>query len=262
MRENEVLQSISNELNRLSGHLGFYYKNLSTGYEYGIRADEEYLAASVIKFPLLLHVLKQAAEGKIDLYHKLPVKEDEKCPSCGALYLILGEYEVEIRSLCRLMIAISDNTATNMLLRYCTIDGVNEGFAEMGLNKTKVRRLLFDSEAAARGLENTICPQEMAMLLEQLHRGTFVNEEVSRYALDILLLQQINHKMKGKLAGKAKVAHKTGEDYMLSNDVGIVYAPQPFVLCFTGHDTEVYPFEDLMRRATDALYDAVAEENL
>ena len=100
------------------------------------------------------------------------------------------------------------------------------------------------------------------MLLEQLHRGTFVNEEVSRYALNILLLQQINHKMKGKLAGKAKVAHKTGEDYMLSNDVGIVYAPQPFVLCFTGHDTEVYPFEDLMRRATDALYDAVAEESL
>lgn len=260
MREKETLAQIVSEMESLTGHLGLYYKNLVTGDTCEFHADEEFLAASIIKFPLLLYVLSQAAEGKIDLYHKLPVKEEEKCPSCGALYLILGEYEVEIRSLCRLMIAISDNTATNMLMRYCGIDAVNEGFRKMGLKNTTVRRLLFDSEAAAKGLENTICPKEMGMLLEQLYRGTFVNEQVSKDALDILMLQQINHKFKGKLGGKAKVAHKTGEDSGLTNDVGIVYADQPFVLCMTGHDTAVYPFEDLMRRSVDALYEALQEE--
>lgn len=259
-KEISALRSITEELEQVPGHLGFYYKNLVTGYEYGIRENDAYLAASVIKFPLLLHVLSLVQKGELSLTDKLQVKNDEKCPSCGALYLIWGEYEVEIQSLCRLMIAISDNTATNMLLRHCTIDGVNAGFAEMGLEKTKVCRLLFDSEAAAKGLENTICPKEMAMLLEKLYRGEFINEDVSKYALDILFLQQINHKMKGKLSYKARVAHKTGEDSNLTNDVGIVYAPQPFILCFTGHDTDVYRFEDLMRRGTDLLYMAQMEE--
>ncbi len=255
-KEFEVLQTIENEMKSIPGHLGFYYKNLVTGLEYGVNAGDAFLAASVIKFPIMLLVLSLAAKGELDLCEKLEVKNAEKCPSCGALYLILGEYEVEIRSLIRLMIAISDNTATNMLIRKLTIEGANAGFAEMGLSQTKIRRLLFDAEAAARGLENTVCPQEMGMLLERLYRGAFVNEQVSRDALDILLLQQINHKLKGKLGSKAKVAHKTGEDSKLSNDVGIVYANEPFVICFMGHDTDVYKWEDLMRRSTDALFEA------
>ncbi len=259
IKEQAVLAAIQQELDQIPGHLGFYYKNLVTGEEYGHNEGDAFLAASVIKFPLMLHVLRLAQKGELDLCEMLPVKNEEKCPSCGALYLILGEYEVQIRSLLRLMIAISDNTATNMLFRRCTIDGTNAGFAEMGLQQTKVRRLLFDSEASKRGLENTVCPKEMGMLLEQLYRGEFVNQEVSQYALDILSLQQINHKLKGKLGSKAKVAHKTGEDSNLSNDVGIVYAPQPFVICFMGHDTDVYRFEDLMRRAADALFEAQKE---
>jgi hypothetical protein len=61
--------------------------------------------------------------------------------------------------------------------------------------------------------------------------------------------------MQGKLTDVA-VAHKTGEDSGLSNDVGIVYAPQPFVICFAGHDTDVYLWEDLMRNATYELLQA------
>ncbi len=255
-REMAVLTAIHDEIKQLPGHLGFYYKNLVTGVEYGIGEDEAYLAASVIKFPIMLQILRLAAKGELDLCERLPVKNAEKCPSCGALYLILGEYEVEIRSLLRLMIAISDNTATNMLIRKLGIEDANVGFTEMGLQETKIRRLLFDAEASAKGLENTVSPKEMGMLLEQLYRGAFVDPKVSQDALDILCLQQINHKLKGKLGGKARVAHKTGEDSNLSNDVGIVYAPQPFVICFTGHDTNVYRWEDLMRRGTDALYEA------
>ena len=254
-KELSALHAISREMGTLPGHLGFYYKNLATGFEYGVREEDAFLAASVIKFPLLLHVLEKAAAGEISLTDKLTVEDWEKMPSCGALNQFFGPVEVEIRTLCRLMTVISDNTATNKLFRFCGIDKTNAAFRRMGLEKTVVRRLLFDAEASARGLENTICPKEMGMLLEQLYRGTFVNPEVSRYALDILLDQQIGHKLEGKLK-EADVAHKTGEDSGLSNDVGIVFAREPFVICFAGHDTDVYPWEDLIRRSAWALWNA------
>lgn len=258
--EQKALESIAREMETLPGHLGFYYKNLETGYEYSVRAEEAYLAASVIKLPLFLYVLEQSAVGKIDMRERLTVEAWEKMPSCGALTLFTGDVEADIRSLCRLMIALSDNTATNKLIRYCTIPGANAGFRGMGLEKTVLRRLLFDAEASARGLENTICPKEMGMLLEALYRNQFVSPEVSREAMDTLLLQQVDHKLDGKLCGEVPIAHKTGEDDRLSNDVGVVFAPQPFVICFAGHDTDVYRWEDLMRRGTFDLYQAQMEE--
>lgn len=258
-KEYQTLSSIDSELNTLPGHLGFFYKNLVTGYAYGVRENEPFLAASVIKLPLYLHILRRAAAGLLNLEEILMVEDWEKMPSCGALSLFSGPVPADIRTLCRLMIALSDNTATNKLIRHCTIPGANEGFREMGLEATVLRRLLFDGEAASRGLENTVSPREMASLLEQLYRGTFVSPEVSREALNTLLLQQIDHKLDGKLCGAVPIAHKTGEDDRLSNDVGIVFAPQPFVLCFTGHDTDVYRWEDLIRRSAWLLVRAQTE---
>ncbi len=254
MTENQVLQAIGGEMQEIPGHLGFYYKNLETGLEYSRGGEEAYLAASVIKLPLLLHVLTRAARGEISLSDRLTVEDWEKMPSCGALNQFTGPVEADILTLCRLMIVISDNTATNKLLRFCGLEEVNAGFRAMGLEKTVVRRLLFDAEASKRGLQNTICPREMGVLLEKLFRKEFVSPEVSRLALDILLQQQIGHKLEGKLCGEVEVAHKTGEDDGLSNDVGIVFAEKPFVLCFAGHDTDVYPWEDLIRRGA---YDLV-----
>ncbi len=248
-RELDILQALSQEINRLPGHLGFYYKNLATGLEYGLREQEAYLAASVIKFPLLLHVLKLVNGGILSLDDRLMVSEETKMPSCGALTLFSGPLEVDIRTLCKLMIAISDNTATNVLIRRCTIPAVNESFQEWGLSQTVLRRLLFDSQASAQGLQNTVSPKEMGLLLEQLYRGQFLTPELSRFALDTLLLQQIGHKLDGKLQGEVPIAHKTGEDDCLSNDVGLFFAPQPFTLCFTGHNTDVYSWEDTIRRA-------------
>ena len=73
----------------------------------------------------------------------------------------------------------------------------------------------------------------------------------------VLLEQQIGHKLDGKLCEEIPIAHKTGEDSGLSNDVGIVYAKEPFVICFAGHDTDVYRWEDLIRRSTYDLVRAI-----
>ena len=258
IKEQAVLESIAAEMETIPGHLGFYYKNLTTGYEFGIRETETYSAASVIKLPLFLHVLEQCAAGNMDMDEKLTVEDWEKMPSCGALSLFTGPVEADVRTLCRLMIDLSDNTATNKLIRHCTIPGASEGFRRMGLEKTVLCRLLFDAKASAAGLRNTICPWEMGVLLENLYRNQFVSPEVCREALDVLLKQQVDHKLGGRLID-APIAHKTGEDWRLSNDVGIVFAPEPFVICFAGHDTDVYRWEDLMRRSTWSLYQAQKE---
>lgn len=257
-KELQALRAIEAEMNTLPGHLGFYYKNLTTGLEYSVRGEEVFLAASVIKFPLLLHVLDRAEKGEISLSHKLTVENQEKVPSCGGLNQFTEAVEADIRTLCRLMIVLSDNTATNKLLRFCGMEETNAAFRAMGLEKTVINRLLFDYEAAKRGFQNYICPQEIGMLLEKLYRKEFVSPEVSEYAIDILLDQQIDHKLDGKLCGEVPIAHKTGEDSQLSNDVGIVFAKEPFIICFAGHDTDVYRWEDLMRRGA---FDLVHAQN-
>ena len=259
-REQLTLLSITREMKTIPGHVGFYYKNLVTGVEYGVREDEPYLAASVIKFPILLHVLNRAETGEISLSDKLTVENWEKVPSCGGLNQFTDAVEADIRTLCRLMIVLSDNTATNKLIRFCGMEQCNAAFREMGLAKTVLNRLLFDYEAAKRGFQNYICPKEIGALLEKLYQKEFVSPEVSQYAIDILLDQQVDHKLNGKLCGQVPIAHKTGEDDCLSNDVGIVFAKEPFVICFAGHDTDVYRWEDLIRRAAYDLVQVQAEE--
>ena len=260
MTEISMLESIRQEMSAMPGHLGFYYKNLVTGFEYGIGEEEIYGAASVIKFPLFLHILAECHRGNLSLDDRIVTEDSDKVPSCGALNMFTGSIETDIRTVCRLMICLSDNTATNRLIRLCGFEAIEQGFAEMGLEKTRIRRKLFDSSAAAAGKQNSISPKELGLLLERLYRGEFINQEISDYAIEVLSEQQIGHKLAGKLGENVKIAHKTGEDDYLSNDIGIVYAKQPFVICFTGHNTDVYPWEDLMRRSTYDLYFANGAE--
>ena len=258
--EMTILNSIRHEMESIPGHTGFYYYNLVTGEEYGVREDETFGAASVIKLPLFMHVLAECAAGRMAMDEQLTITEADKVPICGALTLFTGNVTADIRTLCRLMISISDNTATNKLIERCTIPGAQAGFRGMGLEKTQLTRKLFDRSASLKGLRNTICPKEIGQLLIKLYRNEFISEDVCKEAIDTLLLQQVDHKLNGRICGEVRIAHKTGEDDELSNDVGIVYAPQPFVICFAGHDTDVYRWDDLMRRSTYALYKEQTEQ--
>ncbi len=258
-RELAILTAIRNEMAGIPGHLGFYYHNLATGYTFGVNEEETFGAASVIKLPLYLHILAESAAGRMSMEELLTVTAEDKVPICGALTLFTGDVQADVRTLCRLMISISDNTATNRLIDYATIKGAQAGFTSMGLEKTKLTRKLFDQDASRKGLRNVICPREIGELLTKLYRKEYVSDAVCKEAIDTLLLQQVDHKLNGKICGEVAIAHKTGEDDQLSNDVGIVYAPQPFVICFAGHDTDVYRWEDLIRRGTYDLYHAQLE---
>ena len=242
---------IQNRLKSAKGKIGFYYKNFVTNEKISFNENETFIAASVIKLPILAVVLSEVAKGNASLSELITVKSEDKVPGCGALYSFTNEPKVDIETLCNLMITISDNTATNVLIKNFTIEKLSEKFIEMGLNDTKLKRLLFDSEAKQKGLENLFTPKEIGILLEQIYKRTFVNEKVSDQILEILYQQQINHKIPGKLPNML-IAHKTGEDDGITHDVGIVYADEPFVICFASNETNVHEFEEIIR---DLSYD-------
>lgn len=244
------------KLQHIPGELGFYYKNLVTGESICHNTESTFGPASVIKLPIMMAIFKLAAEGKTSFTDTIVIKEEEKMPSCGALNSFVGEPKVDIRTLCSLMITISDNTATNVLISHYGTALLNQVFGDMGLVQTKVNRLLFDKEASKRNIQNVVTPQEIGYLLEELYFGRFVNTEVSEEILEILCRQQINHKMKEMLPPGTKVAHKTGEDDDISNDVGIIYGEEPCVICFLSNKTKPYLFNPFIRETCKLAYNS------
>jgi len=249
MTKDEILSRLAS----LPGDIGFFYKNLSTGESFGYRERDMFQAASVIKLPIYAVVMKLWAEGKLELSEKIVCRDEDKLPPCGALYFFTGDVEVDINTLCGLMISLSDNAATNLLIKRLGLDFLNEQFKEIGLKDTHLERLLFDAEGSAKGLENRIVPAEMGELLERIYRHSFINEEVSARMEKLLLEQQINHKIPGYLPEGTPVAHKTGEDDGITNDVAVVYSENPCIICFASNFTDVPAAERAIREISLAL---------
>ena len=248
-------EEIPGRLAELPGEIGFYYKNLRTGESLGHRENDLFESASVIKLPMYAVLMKLREEGRIDFSEKLLCREVDKFPSCGALQYFTGEVAVDIRTLCGLMISLSDNSATNLLIRRLGIDFFNEQFKAIGLAHSHLERYLFDSEASARGLENRIVPAEMGLLLERIALRRYLSPAVSEEMEALLRRQQIKHKIPGYLPRGTGVAHKTGEDAGITNDVGVVFAKEPFVLCFASNRTDVPQAERTLRELALCLFE-------
>lgn len=182
-------------LERLSGDTGVYLCNLVTGDMRAYAADKPVVAASVIKIPVMIEVFRQARDGLLDLNEIHRLSDDERLPSCGTLKAMHTGIEMTLLDLTRLMVIVSDNAATNILIRRVGMENVNRTIRELGCEKTCLRRLLFDGEAAARGIENSITAGEMGLLLEKLYQGEVVSAEASAQMLDILKDQRLNGKL-------------------------------------------------------------------
>ena len=247
-------EAVMSRLEELPGRIGLYYRNLATGEELSFHADEAFESASVIKLPVYAAIEKLAAEGSVSWAETILCTDADKVPSCGALQFFPDGTKVDLRTLCALMITISDNTATNLLLRRFGIDFLNRQFRDLGLVRTRLERFLFDAAASAKGCENRFSPAEIGLLLQKIALGEFVSPQVSGDMLALLKKQQIKHKLQGYLPRGTAVAHKTGEDAGITNDVGIVYAPQPFVLCFASNGTDVPAAERFLRELSLELF--------
>lgn len=230
------------------GHVALYYQPLDGGCALMMNESVPMLAASVIKIPIMVEVFRRFERGDIRPEDVHVLTDAEKMPSCGALNRMHAGLEVTLRDLVELMVVLSDNTATNILIDLLGIDSVNETMCALGLKQTVLRRKLFDSAAKAQGRENTVGARDIGLLLEKMYRGELISEKASHEMLDILKNQKLNGKIPFYLHEKGiPVAHKTGEDDGITHDVGIVFARRPFVLCMLSNDTKVSTFERLIQ---------------
>lgn len=242
----ERLQPFLPALKALPGEISVYAEDLVTGESFAFQPDLPLVAASVIKIPILIEAFRQQQEGLLSMDEVFSVRPEQKMPSCGALSYLHDGLQVTLRDLCVLMIILSDNSATNMLIDRLGIENVNQTLRALGLNKTTLRRRLFDREASRRGIQNHITAGEMALLLKKLCRGQCVSPEADGEMLSIMKNQRLNGKIPFFL-DDFEIAHKTGEDDGITHDVGVVYAAHPILLCFASEHTCVPSFERLMQ---------------
>lgn len=248
-------RDIENRLSGLPGDVCFYYEMLDTGEHIAYQADRPVVAASVIKLAVLAEAFRQMESGLARADETFTVRPEDKMPSCGALTYLHDGLCVTLLDLCVLMIILSDNTATNLLIRRLGIGRINETLRALGLRTTALNRLLFDGAAAARGVENIITAREVGLLLRLLYAGKVVSPEASARMLAILSDQRLNGKLPFFLPRGVRAAHKTGEDDGVTHDVGIVYAGRPFLVCFCSQNTDVPAMERAMQDITLLLYE-------
>ena len=231
-------------LRAIPGKTAVWLENLATGETRFANPDEPFIAASVIKLGVLLEAFRRFEEKTLDPDGLTEVKPSDKVPSCGAITYMHDNLSVSWRDLATLMVILSDNTATNMLIDRLGISRVNRTLEEYGLTDMRLRRKMFDAEAAARGLQNTITASSVARFFRLLYEEKLVSPRASREMLAILKNQRLNGKIPFYLHPQGiPVAHKTGEDDGTSHDAGIVFLKEPIVAVFLSNDTDVPRFE-------------------
>ena len=249
----EVLQSFLPRLRALPGKVCVYGRDLTAGESCAFQADVPVGAASVIKIPILIEAFRQEENGLLSMEETVSLRPEMKMPSCGALTYLHDGLTVTLRDLCVLMIILSDNTATNLLIDRLGMDAVNSTLRRLGCEKT-IRRKLFDSAAAARGIENQVTAGEIGMLLEKMYRGQCVSPRADEAMLAILRDQRLNGKMPFFLHSHGvRIAHKTGEDDGITHDVGIIGTEPETIFCFLSSETDVPAAERAIQDAAALL---------
>lgn len=250
------MMKILERVRNAPGQTALYYRPLEGGCAQMYNADAPMIAASVIKLPIMVEAFRQFEAGLRDPEEVYVLREADKLPSCGALNRLHAGIEVNLMDLVELMIVLSDNTATNVLIDRLGMDNIKGTMAELGMRQTALRRKLFDAAGHAAGIENTVSAREIGALLEKMYAGELVSPEASARMLEILRNQKLNGKLPFFLKPRGvAVAHKTGEDGGITHDVGIVFARRPFVLCMLSNETDVPAFERLIQDAARELAD-------
>lgn len=215
----------------LDGVLGLAFKDLTTGKTLFLNEREVFPQASSIKIAVLAEMFKQAEEGRLDLDAFLTVDDGNRVAGSGVLYFLgRPSLSLSVRDTAVLMVVLSDNTATNLLIDKVGMEAVNRRLDALGLGKTRLRRKMMDLKAASEGRENVSTPLEMMTLLENVWKGAFLKEPGRKAFLDMLAIPKDSPLRAGVPEG-VEVAEKPGELEAVRCDSGIVLlAGRPYVL--------------------------------
>jgi beta-lactamase class A len=169
----------------LDGVAGYAALDLTTGDEIGRLENEPFPTASTIKLAILYELFRQADEGRLHLDAAAPLDRSHVVGGDGVLKS-MGTPSLTLRDHAVLMITLSDNTATNVLIDRLAMAAITRRMHALGLTSTLLRRKMMDGPAAARGDENVSTPRDIVRLLRVLHTGEGLTQESKEGALKIL----------------------------------------------------------------------------
>lgn len=226
---------LATTLNHMSadydGVMGIFVKDLTSGQTFSVNPDTIFPQASSIKIPLLIELMRQAQSGKIDLNTRVDIHRDALVGGSGVLQFFSdGGSSVSIHDLAILMILLSDNSATNLLIDRVDMNNVNSMLDALGLRNTRLARKMIDIAAEQSDRENHSTPREMAALLEQLYAGKLLDAGYTKATLEILEYPKESPLHAG-VPENIAVAEKPGSLNGAQCDSGIVLLEgRPFVI--------------------------------
>jgi beta-lactamase class A len=216
----------------LDGVMGVAVEDLTTGDHFFLREDEVFAQASSIKITVLANLYLQAEQGKLKLTDLYTVQSSDLVADSDIMNgLTPGVTRVTLRDLATMMVAVSDNSAANVLIDRVGMTNVNAMLDSLGLTHTRLRRKMMDLQAAKEGRENISTPREMMTLLDAIYHGKVLNKESTRDFFKMLSTNKDSW-IPRDLPADLKVANKPGSLEAVRNDSGIVFVEgRPFVIC-------------------------------
>lgn len=215
------IKRINDYVNKLEKkeNINVLVKNISNDTMlYSFKNDNVFISASIIKIPIMLAMLDQIMNKNILLEDEIKVVEsdilyDNKCFKKGI-------YKYSVNDLITWMIIESDNSSTNILIKYLGFDKINKYFKKIDLNETKLERFMLDEYAIKKERNNYTSLYDMYKCFKYIINKDILTDELCNLALKILYKQQINNQI-NKYIKNIKFAHKTGSLEYLNSDVGI-----------------------------------------
>lgn len=190
------------------------------GWSWSSDGDRVVPSASTIKVPILLAALRQVEAGRLDLATSVPLPVD-RVGGSGPLSLLPSVTELPLGELLTLMISLSDNDATNVVIDLIGEAPLTELLASVPTANTRLQRRMMDGAAARRGLQNETCAADLVAVLVALRQGRLLGPSATLAALDILRTQQFREGLPAYLPEDISVASKTGEIVGVRGDVAL-----------------------------------------
>ncbi|HLS15991.1 MAG TPA: serine hydrolase [Beutenbergiaceae bacterium] len=186
-----------------------------------VDGDRVVPAASTSKVALLVLALQQVATSGRDLADRLQIPRD-RVGGSGVLRALTSVHELTLAEVLELMVVVSDNVATNMIIDALGVRNIRTGLRDLGAQDSRLERRLMDSAAIAAGAQNVTTADDQALVLDRLCRGELLPDPLRSHALAVLGGQQFNDRLPSRLESDVVCRHKTGEIYNIRHDVGIL----------------------------------------
>ncbi len=253
----QKLESNINDVDRsLDGVLGVAILDLGSGQKFLLHGDDVFPQASSIKIAVLAELYRQAQAGKLKLTDLYTVQAADLVPDSDIMSgLTPGVTRITLRDLATIMVAVSDNSATNVLIDRVGMENLNALMDSLGLAHTRLRRKMMDLKAASEGRENISTPAEMMTLLRDLYLGKVLNKEMTADFFTMLSTHKDSF-IPRDLPEGLRIANKPGELEGVRNDSGVVFVEnRPYVICvMTTYLRRERDGEDAIARISGATY--------